>query len=56
MRIKRETIGLGSPSWLSSKKLRIVRAVKDLGSAVNTRRRGLVGQVGDSKVGVILVE
>ncbi|CAF0691468.1 hypothetical protein MPNT_100056 [Candidatus Methylacidithermus pantelleriae] len=51
-----KTIGLGSPSWLSGKALQIVEAVKEVGSRMKGHRRELVGQVGDPKVVVILVE
>ncbi|CAF0697473.1 hypothetical protein MPNT_220012 [Candidatus Methylacidithermus pantelleriae] len=36
--------------------MRIVRAVKKIGSGINGHRRGLIGQVSDRKVDAILVE
>lgn len=49
----KEAVGLGSPSYLSSKEWRIV---KEAGSGRDGHRRGLVGQVSHSKVGAIQVE
>ncbi|CAF0689847.1 hypothetical protein MPNT_10397 [Candidatus Methylacidithermus pantelleriae] len=52
----RETMRLGSPSWVASKKLRNVTAGKEVGSGMNDHRRGVVREVCDPKARVILVE
>ncbi|WP_018291638.1 IS607 family transposase [Verrucomicrobium sp. 3C] len=39
-----------------SKRLPIVKAIKEVGSGMNGHRRGLIGLLRDPKVGVILVE
>ncbi len=39
-----------------SKRLPIVKAVKEVGSGLNGRRKGMIGLLRDPKVGVILVE
>ncbi|CAF0704391.1 hypothetical protein MPNT_80089 [Candidatus Methylacidithermus pantelleriae] len=47
---------MGSPSWLSRKEFRIVKAVKKVGSGVKGHRGGLVGEFCDPKARGILVE
>ncbi|WP_214096471.1 hypothetical protein [Candidatus Methylacidithermus pantelleriae] len=49
--------GLGfSRVGFSNKPLRIVKAVNEVGSGMKGHRRGVVGQVYDPKVFVVLVE